>query len=94
MPQRWYCYDRSGTVSGPFYETRAEAADACADGETPRPVNASVVDADSDTDGAGDGLDELTHEELKARAEAAGIADETDLRSKSQIIAALREHDG
>jgi hypothetical protein len=38
-------------------------------------------------------LDELdSHDALKARAEAEGIAEETDLRSKSSIRAALEEH--
>jgi len=36
-------------------------------------------------------LSELTHDELKGRAEAEGIAGEIDLRSKSAILEALQE---
>ena len=39
----WYAY--SGRVEGPFFETKAEAAEACSDGESPRPVSADVIDS-------------------------------------------------
>ena len=89
----WYAYD--GSVSGPFFETKADAADACDDGETPRPVSGDVIDTDGG-DGEGDGepappLDDMSHDELKAEAERRGIAAETDLRSKASIREALRE---
>jgi hypothetical protein len=84
----WYAYD--GEVSGPFFETKADAADACNDGERPRPVSGAVID----TDGEGDpDLDDMSHDELKAEAEARGIAADTDLRSKASIREALRDAD-
>jgi len=84
----WYAYD--GEVSGPFFKTKSDAADACNDGETPRPVSGDVID----TDGGGDtALGDMSHDELKAEAEARGIADETDLRSKASIREALRDAD-
>lgn len=98
----WYAYDRSGSPSGPYFETRAAAADACDDGETPRPVSGAVIDiddsgeqddADADpetTDGAKP-LDEMGHDELKAEAERRGIADDIDLRSKAAIREGLRD---
>ena len=82
----WYAY--SGTVSGPFFETREEAADACDDGETPRPVSGDVIDAD---DGDDVPLDEMSHAELKAEAERRGVAEDIDLRSKESIRDALAE---
>ena len=45
--------------------------------------------ADSDGD-----LTDLTIGELRDKAEDAGIADETDLRSKDSIVAALRDVGG
>jgi hypothetical protein len=84
----WYAYD--GEVSGPFFETKADAADACNDGETPRPVSGDVID----TDGGGDtAFDDMSHDELKAEAERRDIAAETDLRSKASIREALRDAD-
>ena len=98
----WYAYDRSGTVSGPYFETKAGAADACADGETPRPIAGSVLPDDAtihadgsvttpDDDGDDVPLDEMGHAELKAEAESRGIADDIDLRSKASIREALRD---
>jgi len=52
----------------------------------------SVPSEDAEGDGVTSedtDLAELTHDELKARAEAEGIAEETDLRSKDSIIDAL-----
>ena len=46
MGTYWYAY--SGRVAGPFFETKAEAAEACDDGETPRPVADSVLPDDID----------------------------------------------
>lgn len=43
---------------------------------------------ESDEDPA---LEDLTHDELKERAEERGIADEIDLRSKESIIDALED---
>ena len=83
----WYAYD--GEVSGPFFDTKSDAADACDDGERPRPVAGDVID----TDGGEPGLDDMSHDELKAEAERRGIADETDLRSKASIREALRDAD-
>lgn len=42
----WYCYDRTGDYSPPYFETRGEAADACDGGEVPRPISASLLDGD------------------------------------------------
>ena len=99
MGTYWYAY--AGTVSGPFFETKAQAADACDDGEKPRPIAGSVLPADEwihdDTDPVevddGDGvpLDEMGHAELKAEAERRGVADDIDLRSKETIRDALAE---
>ena len=45
-----------------------------------------------ETDSGGDDdLTDLTIGELRDKAEAAGIADETDLRSKDSIVEALRD---
>ena len=87
----WYAYD--GTVSGPFFEHRADAAADCDDGERPRPVSGDVIDtdADSETTRGAKPLDDMSHDELKAEAERRGIAAETDLRSKASIREALRE---
>ena len=41
-----------------------------------------------------DDLTDLTIGELRDKAEDAGIADETDLRSKDSIVAALRDVGG
>jgi len=91
----WYAYD--GTVSGPFFERRDEAAADCDDGERPRPVSGDVIDTDGEGgESGGDGepaLDEMGYEELKAEAERRGIAAETDLRSKASIREALRDAD-
>ena len=83
----WYAY--SGSVDGPFYETKAEAAEACSDGEKPRPVDSDVVDHDDSDDDVS--LDEMGHAELKAEAERRGVADDIDLRSKESIRDALAE---
>jgi hypothetical protein len=84
----WYAYD--GDVSGPFFESKSDAAADCDDGERPRPVSGGVID----TDGGGDtALDDMNHDELKAEAERRGIADDTDLRSKASIREALRDAD-
>ena len=46
----------------------------------------------ADSDGSDpDDLTDLTIGELRDKAEAAGIADETDLRSKDSIVEALRD---
>jgi len=91
----WYAYD--GSVSGPFFETKADAADACDDGETPRPVAVDVIDTDGESGESDDGgepaLDDMSHDDLKAEAERRGIADDTDLRSKASIREALRDAD-
>ncbi|MFQ3285493.1 hypothetical protein [Natronomonas sp.] len=91
----WYAY--GGDVSGPFFETKADAADACDDGETPRPVAGAVIDTNGEGgESGGDGdtaLDDMSHDELKAEAELRGIADETDLRSRASIREALRDAD-
>jgi len=84
----WYAYD--GTVSGPFFESKSDAAADCDDGETPRPVSGDVIDTDGDGEPA-PALDGMSHDELKAEAERRGIAAETDLRSKASIREALRE---
>ena len=86
----WYAYD--GDVSGPFFETKADAADACDEGERPRPVAGDVIDTDGE-DEAAPALDDMSHDELKAEAERRGIAAETDLRSKASILEALRDAD-
>ena len=52
---------------------------------------AGFEERSDETDG-GDDLEDLTHDELKAKAEQAGIADEIDLRSKGSIAEALRDH--
>ena len=87
----WYAYD--GSVSGPFFETKADAADACDDGETPRPVAVDVIDTDGEGGGGEPDLGDMSHDELKAEAERRGIADDTDLRSKASIREALRDAD-
>jgi len=93
---QFYCY--SGDVEGPFYDTREEAAEHCDDGETPRPIDESVVgsfDDIVDVEGgvveSGDDYAEWSHDELKAEAEERGIADEIDLRSKDSIVQALSD---
>ena len=90
MGTYWYAY--SGRVTGPFFETKAEAAEACSDGERPRPVADSVLPADATIHDDGDdvSLDEMGHAELKAEAERRGVADDIDLRSKESIRDALR----
>ena len=50
-------------------------------------------ETDPDPDESDD-LTDLTIGELRDKAEAAGIADETDLRSKDSIVAALRDVGG
>ena len=82
----WYAY--GGRVTGPFFETKAEAAEACSDGEKPRPVDSDVVDRDDSDDDVS--LDEMGHAELKAEAERRGVAEDIDLRSKESIRDALR----
>lgn len=57
------------------------------------------VSEEEDTDApSGDGgdvpLDELDHGGLKARAEALGIADDIDLRSKASIREGIEEYGG
>jgi hypothetical protein len=46
----WYAYDGRGGASGPYYATKADAADACDEGETPRPVSGAVIDTDATGD--------------------------------------------
>ena len=97
----WYAYDRSGTHSPDYYPTREAAAEACDDGETPRPINGDVLPADASIvadgsvttpdDDADLSLDEMDHAKLKAEAERRGVADDIDLRSKESIREALRE---
>jgi len=49
-------------------------------------------DTDDTDDGGGETpLEDLTHEELKERAKAAGIAEDVDLRREDDLLAALRE---
>ena len=45
MGTYWYAY--AGTVSGPFYETKAQAADACDGASKPRPIAGSVLPDDA-----------------------------------------------
>jgi hypothetical protein len=87
----WYAYD--GEVSGPFFETKSDAADACDDGERPRPVAGDVIDTDAEGGEGEPDLDDMSYDELKAEAERRDIADETDLRSKASIREALRDAD-
>ena len=87
----WYAYD--GDVSGPFFESKSDAAADCDDGETPRPVAGDVIDTDGEGGDGEPALDEMGYEELKAEAERRGIADDTDLRSKASIREALRDAD-
>jgi len=103
----WYARAQfDASPSGPYYKTRE--AVPVAEGERLRPIDESVLPADAEireadadeTDDESDvvpitevPLSELdSHDALKARAEAEGIADETDLRSKASIRAALEEH--
>jgi len=94
---QFYCY--SGSVEGPFYDTREEAAEQCGDGETPRPIADSVVGSFDDivdveggvVESDGDNYADWSHDELKAEAEERGIADEIDLRSKDSIVQALSD---
>ena len=51
-------------------------------------------ETDPDAEDESDDLTDLTIGELRDKAEAAGIADETDLRSKDSIVAALRDVGG
>jgi len=55
--------------------------------EPPEPEAQEDADSDDDTP-----LEDLSHDDLKARAEEVGIADEVDLRSRGPILEALREH--
>ena len=91
----WYAY--GGDVSGPFFESKSDAAADCDDGERPRPVSGDVIDTDGESGESDDGgepaLDEMGYDELKAEAERRGIADDTDLRSKASIREALRDAD-
>ena len=48
-------------------------------------------ETDADPDDESDDLAGLTIGELREKAEGAGIADETDLRSKDSIVEALRD---
>ena len=100
MGTYWYAY--AGTVSGPFFETKAQAADACDGASKPRPIADSVLPDDAtihadgrvttpDDDGDDVSLDEMGHAELKAEAERRGVADGIDLRSKETIRDALAE---
>ena len=100
MGTYWYAY--AGTVSGPFFETKAQAADACDGASKPRPIADSVLPDDAtihadgrvttpDDDGDDVSLDEMGHAELKAEAERRGVADDIDLRSKETIRDALAE---
>jgi len=101
---QFYCY--SGSVEGPFYDTREEAAEHCDEHETPRPIDDSVVGSFDDivdveggvveSDDSGhepddDNYADWSHDELKAEAEERGIADEIDLRSKDAIVQALED---
>ena len=99
MGTYWYAY--AGTVSGPFFETKAQAADACDGASKPRPIADSVLPDDAtihadgrvttpDDDADDVSLDEMGHAELKAEAERRGVADDIDLRSKESIRDALR----
>jgi len=94
---KWYCY--SGAVEGPFYNTKQEARDQCGPDETPRPINndvcPDVVDVAGGVvdDDSGDDYSDWSHDDLKAEADARGIADDVDLRSKQPIIDALEADD-
>jgi len=104
----WYARAQfDASPSGPFYETRD--AVPLDDGERLRPIDESVLpdgaeiragDDVADDDGGETvpitevPLSELdSHDALKARAEAEGIASEIDLRSKASIREALRDAD-
>lgn len=105
----WYARAQfDATPSGPYYTARdAVPVD---DGERLRPIDESVLPDDAEVrDGDGDSDDDGgetvpitevpladldSHEALKARAEAEGIADEIDLRSKASIREALEQHGG
>ena len=100
MGTYWYAY--AGTVSGPFFETKDQAADACDEASKPRPIADSVLPDDAtihadgsvttpDDDADDVPLDEMGHAELKAEAERRGVADGIDLRSKESIRDALAE---
>ena len=100
MGTYWYAY--AGTVSGPFFETKDQAADACDGASKPRPIADSVLPDDAtihadgrvttpDDDGDDVPLDEMGHADLKAEAERRGVADDIDLRSKETIRDALAE---
>ena len=100
MGTYWYAY--AGTVSGPFFETKDQAADACDGASKPRPIADSVLPDDAtihadgrvttpDDDADDVPLDERGHAELKAEAERRGVADDIDLRSKETIRDALAE---
>lgn len=89
----WYCY--SGSVEGPFFETKQEAREALSEGERLRPIADSLVElreADDEEQESEDAPDysSMSHDELKAEAKARGIAEETDLRTKETIIEALQ----
>ena len=104
----WYARAQfDASPSGPYYETRDAVPVADGErlrpiDESVLPDDAEVRDGD-DTDTDGDGGETVpitevpladldSHEALKARAEAEGIADDIDLRSKASIREALEEH--
>lgn len=64
--------------------------------EPPEPEAQEDADSGDDDERKGDTfeftLEDLSHEELKAKAKDVGIADEVDLRSRGPILEALREH--
>lgn len=69
----WYGYDRSGEPTGPFYETRGEAADAIGDDELLRPIDGSVLPSDAEVVG------ESTDAEYRAVTDSGdGDADDAD----------------
>ena len=93
---KWYCY--SGSVEGPYYNTKAEARANCGPDETARPIHndvcPDVIDVEGGVVDESDDYSEWGHDELKTEAEQRGLADDVDLRSKQSIVDALEADDG
>ena len=94
---KWYCY--SGSVDGPYYNSKAEARANCGPDETARPIHNDVCPDVIDVEGGvvedetDDDYSEWSHDELKTEAEHRGLADGVDLRSKQPIVDALEADD-
>jgi hypothetical protein len=102
----WYARAQfDASPSGPYYTDRD--AVPLEDGERLRPIDESVLPDDAEVregdDAPDDGGETVpitevpladldSHDALKARAEAEGIAEEIDLRSKASIREALETH--